>query len=352
MTTPLAEASRLGHVEVVQKLLAYQADIELEHEQCPNALKQACRAGKTGIVRLLLDHGADSNARLPGVLTALGAALLSGSYYTGGPVDMLLKTGVDIAEPFSEHSKNSDYFSYEVSPIEHAAIKVRDTSVIKVLLDNGANGVDGLVASCGWNRLGTVLFFLDSGLDINARASAVQTTRTRPSQCWDWTSHTALEHACVNNDNRLARILLDRGADPNLRSPLVESVLEMYFNRSKEFLECEAAPIFVSLLENGADLDLVREDRLRGYKTTESHYPPGCDQGCVLWAQDHGLERDGISMYRAVVDRWKAWKASDSMSPNQILGCYRYQCASGCPCAEVRVKPKGLFWCWSCQDHT
>ena len=348
--TALAEASKLGHVNVVKKLLAYRADIEMEHAECPNALKQACRAGNTGIVRLLLDHGADPNARLPGVLTALSAALLSGSYHTSGIVNMLLEAGVDIVDPFSDSSIFSPWYSFEVSPIEYAAIKIQDTSVIKVLLDNGANGVDGLVASCGWRVPATVLFFLDSSFDINARASVPQRTRRPPSRCWDWTGHTALEHACATNDLMVARILLDRGADPNLRSPLVESVLETYFNRSKRSLECEAAPIFVLLLENGADLDLVREDKVVENETGPCG--PECDDRCFLWHDLKGSAREGKAMYRAVLDRWKAWKAGDSMSPNQVLGRHRRKCAGGCPCAEVRSEPRENVSCWRCKEHT
>lgn len=336
LTTALAEASYRGHVSVVKKLLAYQADIEFEDEECPNALKEACRAGNTGIVRLLLDHGADPNARLPGVLTALGAALLSGSHHTGGLVNMLLEAGVDIADPFSDPWLFCSSHSWEVSLTQHGAIECRDTSVIKVLLDNGANGVDGLVASCGGNVPGRVLFFLDSGFDINARASALQMNRTRASLGWDWTGHTALEHACATDNPMLARILLERGADPNLRSPLVESVLEIYFNRPEHLLECEAAPIFVLLLEKGADLDLVREDKLLEHEKTDGHCKPGDDDRSSNWCENDQYECEGKSMYRAVLDRWRAWKAGDSMSPNQILGRYRRKCADGCPCAEVR----------------
>ena len=352
LRTALAEASSRGHVSVVKKLLAYQADIEFEDEECPNALKQACRAGNTGIVRLLLDHGADPNARLPGVLTALGAALLSGSYHTGGLVNMLLEAGVDIADPFSDPWLFCSSHSWEVSLIQHGAIECRDTSVIKVLLDNGANGVDGLVASCGGNVPGRVLFFLDSGFDINARASALQMNRTRASLGWDWTGHTALEHACATDNPMLARILLERGADPNLRSPLVESVLETYFNRSKRSHECEAAPIFVLLLEHGADLDLVREDKLLEHEKTDGHCKAGNDDRSSFCSEIDGYEREEESMYRAVLDRWKAWKAGDSMSPNQVLGRYRSKCADGCPCAEVRSEPEGGVWCWQCGEHT
>ncbi|KAL8650860.1 MAG: hypothetical protein Q9226_004967 [Calogaya cf. arnoldii] len=318
LITPLAEASRLGHVKVVKELLTHQADVEFEPEGSLNALKQACLAGNTEVVRLLLDHGADPNARVRGNIgpcwsrsyTALGAALEAGlakniqpPANTAGLVKMLLEAGGNVTDPFE-----TNCWPIEISPIEFAATKIRDPHVIEILLDHGADGVDGLVASAGEGLAGLVLPFLHRGIDVNVRAS--ETSDKEKQDFWPpWTGRTALERACIGDDFEVVRILLGHGADPNIRSAQAESALEAYFNRRHP--ECLAAPIFVLLLGSGADLELVRESKLHG---------------------------DKIPQYLAILDRWRAWKADDSISPIQVIGDYRRKFDKYCPSAVARSK--------------
>lgn len=309
-TTPLAEASGLGHLSVVKQLLAHRADV-IENKDCRNALESACSAGSNEIVRLLLEHGADPNTSNAGSATALGATLMRADTTadTSGLVKMLLEAGANIADPFPYG------IIYKQSPIVCAATNIRDTSVIKILLDSGAKGVDGLVASCGRRLPEMVLFLLNYGINVNARASVPPLTKSRFFR--SWAGRTGLEVACSRNNPAVVRILLNHGADPNLRSPMVESALEAHLNRYW-YTECEAAPIFVLLLENGADLELVREDKLKENAKTK---------------------------YLAILDKWKAWEIDDSISPIQVIGCYRRKCDDGCPCAEVRSEPNNGRGC-------
>lgn len=145
-TTPLAEASRMGHLSVVKELLTHQADVELERQECLNALKRACLAGHTEVVRLLLDHGANPNACLPGLQSALEAAVM-GRYSqrfqdTSGIVKLLLEAGANI-----NGTGGSPRSIPDKSIIEFAVDKHCDTPTIKVLLDHGADAVEGLVAA-------------------------------------------------------------------------------------------------------------------------------------------------------------------------------------------------------------
>lgn len=328
LITPLAEASRMGHVNVVKELLVHQASIDIEFSGCASALKQACLVGSTEVVRLLLHYGADPNARLPESETALGAALMARISHplaaTSDIVKMLLEAGANINDPVYPRGWGT---LSERSVIEVAIMSSCDTSTIKVLLDHGADGVDGLVASCAWEVPEQVLFFLDYGIDVNARASVPQRTDSGdPPPVW--AGRTALELACTGNEPAVVRILLDHGADPNIRSDLVESALETYVNRPSYNLECEAAPIFALLLRGGADLGLVRADKLK---------------------------EDGKSKYSAILDRWIAWKVHDSILPIQVIGEYRQVCGPGCDCALVRSEPKdgvGCFTCYSiCYKH-
>ena len=286
--TPLTEASRLGHVRVIKELLDNRADVGFQRYDCPNALKQACRTGNTEVVRLLLENGADPNASLPDSFTPLGEALHAVSYRhftdTNTPcnlVQALLKAGANVTDPISLEDTHT-YNGW--LPIEWAVVTC-DTAVIKVLLDYGANGVDGLVAACDnqddLEHPEIIPFFLDQGIDVNGRASISQVALEDDNRMW--AGRTALEIACTKDDPTIVRMLLDHGADPNLRSPGVESALEAYLNRpyndlkrlervdnygndesdkSDENDENEATPIFGLLLEYGADLGLLEEDML------------------------------------------------------------------------------------------
>lgn len=309
--TPLTEASRLGHVRVVKELLDDGVDVGFERNGCPNALKRACRAGNTEVVRLLLEHGADPNASLPDLLTPLGEAFdvrTHPSFVDTSSqcsiVEILLKAGADITCPVY---LVRPYLGGGWLPIEWAVGHSCKTSVIEILLEYDANGVDGLVAACDKGYLELVPFFLNHGIDVNARASISQVALEDDAR--SWAGRTAFEVVCTHDKPTIVSTLLNHGADPNLRSPQIESALEAYLNRPKNKLECDAAPIFVLLISHGADLGLVREKKLKWY---------------------------GKSKYRVIMDRWKAWKADGSISPIQIIRGYRQKCRDGCPCAVVR----------------
>ena len=60
--TPLALAARLGHIEVLRRLLEAGAASRPEHDhpRGPNALMEAAAAGHEEAVALLLEHGVDA----------------------------------------------------------------------------------------------------------------------------------------------------------------------------------------------------------------------------------------------------------------------------------------------------
>ncbi|KAL8670775.1 MAG: hypothetical protein Q9168_004697 [Polycauliona sp. 1 TL-2023] len=328
--TPLAKASYLGHVSVAKQLLAHQAEVDLEHKDCPNALKRACRIGNTEVVRLLLDHGADPNARSPTLVTALGEAMLEGdfnSFYGGKDSDfiktmvILLEAGANIAE---NHQPTTG--PYQVAPVVFAIERGFKACAVEVLLDYGANAVDALVVSCIRGSPEKALLCLAYVDDVNARAPISQDRDDR-----SWAGCTALERACTKDNPTIVRLLLDRGADPNLCSPQTESALEAYLNRPIDDLECEHAPIFVLLLKHGADWALVREDKLKGDDDMGNpKIPIRSKNGCRPSDLDGNTKCNGKAKYRAVLERWETWKADDSLSPIDVIGSYRHECTATC----------------------
>ncbi|KAL9035454.1 MAG: hypothetical protein Q9180_004853 [Flavoplaca navasiana] len=292
--TPLTEASRMGHLRVVKALLDNGADVGFQRNGCPNALIQACRMCNTEVVRLLLEHGANPNASVPNPFTPLGEALNTGSYrYTVDTnslcnlVHTLPKAGADVAHPLA--LEDTQRFNGWL-PIEWAAFTY---------------GVDGLVAACDIKDdeveeyLEAILFFLNHGIDVNARSLVTAGNDSRP-----WAGRTALETACRQNDLTFVRMALDHGANPNLRSPVVESALEAFLNRPDIGLECDTAPVFVLLISHGADIELVREDKLTEY---------------------------GKSKYRIIMERWISLTTLID-----TIGERYTECLNSWLCAEVR----------------
>lgn len=77
LTPELNIASRVGHEAIVQLLLEYQANVNLNHKVHGTALSKASLNGKDSIVKLLIANGADVNAIIPIDVNALIMAAIS-----------------------------------------------------------------------------------------------------------------------------------------------------------------------------------------------------------------------------------------------------------------------------------
>ena len=91
--TALRIASKEGHVELVEMLLNNGANVNAKNSYGVTALHIASREGHTDIVAMLLEKGADVNAKSDGGYTALISASESGHTET---VAMLLEKGADV----------------------------------------------------------------------------------------------------------------------------------------------------------------------------------------------------------------------------------------------------------------
>ena len=125
--TPLHSAANRENLEVVQKLIEYDADIHAEDETGWTPLHWASRGSyfKDGsVLRLLLEHGANVNTRRKDGRTPLHVA----SYY--GPVEvvrLLLELGADV-----EAKGNKGKTALQV------ASERRRDEIVKLLQEHGA----------------------------------------------------------------------------------------------------------------------------------------------------------------------------------------------------------------------
>lgn len=150
---------------------------------------------KPAIVSLLLQHGADVNAKLD----TNHATMLHYAALDAAPavMSLLLKRGANI------DATDQDLFT----PLDWAAQDDKMVNV-KYLLAHGANGPDALVRETYWKKPEAVTALLNAGVNVNARSNEVGKK-----------GETAIIEAAFVNDVGLARLLLDHGADANMVRP-------------------------------------------------------------------------------------------------------------------------------------
>ena len=162
-STPLCEAARGGHIEVVELLLEYGAKTGVLGEDSSTPLHLAASKGHTAVVKLLLDKGANSNCVNEREETPLYKAAVGGYVQV---VKLLLDRGADIQ--MTDKWKNT--------PL-HLAARFGHKEVAKLLLDRGAQ----------------------TNSIYNSLAS------------------TPLHEAAICGQKDIVKMLLDEGADPKIR---------------------------------------------------------------------------------------------------------------------------------------
>lgn len=237
--TALHFAAQYGHKIVAEQLLDHGANMEMRCEPFGNVTTSHHRAGRTplhwaaagddtggrseGLVRLLLDHGADANARNNSHRTPLQEAVrytrLSDMQPNTTVIRLLLEHGAQI---------NACDISGR-TPL-HEAVFYDKHDVVLMLLENGANAngkaaesdpaypgnpkMTGelipktplLLTASHWS-IPTIRALLEHGADVNARTA----DSYRPS------GETLLHLAASNNKLEIVGMLLDAKADINIK---------------------------------------------------------------------------------------------------------------------------------------
>lgn len=176
--TPLIVAAAYGHTEVVKLLLDKGAHVNMGNEGGETALHYAARHGHTKVMQILLEHGADPDGKGTGCGTPLQWAVRGGQPQS---VKTLLDYGVDINQ----------------------------------------RGTDGETAlSTAVSHYPDMISFLISlGADVNTRAD---------NGC------TPLHKAYWAENKEVARLLLERGADPTIQCDDGFKVPQSFLDRLRE----------------------------------------------------------------------------------------------------------------------
>ena len=233
--TALMWASHCGHEAVVRLLLEKGADINAKDPFGGTALKEAADEGRKTLVRLLLEKGADINAIAgfgePALITAAGLGLEN-------IVWLLLEKGADI------NAKDRN----EITALMLAVI-YGEEAVIRLLLEKGADinakdkyGETALMNVGGEGYEVVIRLLLEKGADVNIKNKD---------------GETALMKAAGALDERRAetsiRLLLEKGADVKAQDQCGETALMLAVKHLQE-------NVVQLLLEKGADINAKDEN--------------------------------------------------------------------------------------------
>ena len=194
--TPLHSAAYYGDLELVQKLIEYDADISAEDVDGRTPVfnaSEGCRSEYRSVIRLLVDYGVDINARtrMGYVATPLYAALI---YGTPEAVRLLLERG---ANPNAQGNDGS-------TPLQIAS-DYGTPEAVRLLLERGANpnaqgngGSTPLQIASDYGRLEVVRVLLEHGADVKVE---------------DERGRTALQVAEERRQDEVVRLLLEHIAN-------------------------------------------------------------------------------------------------------------------------------------------
>ncbi len=246
--SPLYYAAMCGHEEIVKLLLERGADPNRPERDAPRgkALFEACAVNRRAIVKLLLEHGADPNAQVD----SSGSCVTIVEY--GHPEEcrdtqaLLRQYGARTptfamgAEELRAALDNDDPAVTGDEEFVKQVYACRDIAVLELLLDRHPDTVRCLPA---W------------GEKYPPAREGLKTMFARgvsPNLC-DWLGKTMLHFAAAEDDVEAAEVMLEHGAAINAveaeyrRTPLAEAAKNGHLRMAR------------LLLERGADPNVPRE---------------------------------------------------------------------------------------------
>lgn len=235
-----------GHHDLVESLLQRGADVNASQGQLGNFLAMACVRESPEVMRYLLRYGANATTSVPGFGSVLYNTLyvLIKRHISWGDkqrliLQVLLEAGAEIQSSTSP-GYNSLRFAVERGALEPVRLLLNYGADPNILYDashyhsNHTLLMECLVKS----QLGIAQELLQFGADPNGK-----TSRRLPGQ-------TAL-HLAMNEDfEEIVRLLLQKGADPDLQSGLPPyTPLQLAVKRdSMKYVRL--------FLEHGADVEM------------------------------------------------------------------------------------------------
>ncbi|MHC4663824.1 MAG: ankyrin repeat domain-containing protein [Planctomycetota bacterium] len=237
---PIHIAASEGWKDVVEIMIECGADIEKGHSTTP--FYAAVGNGHVEVVRLLLKHGADVNARDWGVdpysATPLHMAAIHGNLDIA---KLLLDNGAELNAKDGE-DRTPLHWAVDGAYIEAVRLLLEYKTDIDSVDDKGRTPLYNAIAKEELTRtdIDILKLLLSSGADPSIAASA------------DYDKRTPLHLAIGLQYTILVMMLIENGADPNIKNLEGETALHMAVENGN----IEAARL---LLENGAEVNVFYE---------------------------------------------------------------------------------------------
>ena len=217
-STALLWAAHWNDVATAGLLIRAQADANLANDFGMTPLSRACTNGSAALVELLLSSGANPNTRIATGETPIMTCASTGNV---DAVRALIARGADVNA--KEPAQNQDALMWAASE--------RHPDVVRLLVEAGANtqshtkkGFTALHFAAREGDIDTVRQLLASGVNVNIRSVPEPPTpgvaagpRGPGYQATISEGSTPLLVATVRGHVPVALLLLEQGADPNVR---------------------------------------------------------------------------------------------------------------------------------------
>ena len=182
---PLHIAAWKNSLDVANLLIERGADVNAKGDDEETPLFPAARANALDVAKLLIDHGADVNAKRYEDTPLFYAAMENAL----DVAKLLIDRGADMN---AKRSSGTTALSFAVG---------KSLEVTKLLIDHGADGATPLHRAAVYNRLGVAKQLIERGADVNVKTS--------------YANLTPLHLAALSNSLDVAKQLIERGADVN-----------------------------------------------------------------------------------------------------------------------------------------
>ena len=315
--SPLSEAAAVGNARMIEMLLAAGADVESPNYEGQTALMAVARTGNLEAARLLIEHGADTNAvENWGGQTAL---MWAAARRHPDMVRLLLGNGAivnkraqvrDWERRVTAEPRVKEMLSGGLTPLLYA-VREDCFECVKVLVESGADvnlpdpdNVSPLILALINMRFDIASYLIEVGADVNQWDYYGRTPLYAVTDVNIVPASTRGDLPPVQNTTgiEIAKMLLDRKANPNLRLKLYPPPRNIVFDRAHDnpFLTTGSTPLqraaygadlemMELLLANGADVQLPN---IYGFTPILALVNPGGtrsrdkDQGKIVKALD------------------------------------------------------------------